>query len=612
MNSPTHARFSLAIAAALALLLAGCVQEDIDRSDESSTQSSMTSTHPIPDTRHTRNVRVFDNVKRLDDSAAQVVYIDGETLRFPISARDSLAIYESGDIMATAFGDGLLRRVEQVRFVGDQILVDTSTASLGDVFASGEIYVAAHAERAVQPPDSFKYGPVEPGYQGANIARQPLEADWDGELFSWDEDFSGDINQAIGSPHFSVTEASVGAAVGAEFYVDAGAQAFPPSVDINTLRAGVNGNANATLRVKLESSGAFDASKTIYLASTDTSHQPLVQLQAQDFDVAGLVQIEFTANSKLDLSVGASGTISAEGEVAVDGNLRGGLERKNGTWQTYTGSGIEPSGFGPAFDGQKTFTAEAKLTNTVDVRVSNAATGYLSIRPATLTVNFSQQIDASSGECPNRFNVNVRGDVEGQLEKVSVLGFDFGIMSSPSSWTIYDKNYMTEQGQLEFAGTCDPNYEPPSFGEGGSFEGQICREDADCASGIACFRETCVREGPVRFSVAWFADTDVDLEVVTPSGETIGWRDFAQGDVDGFTYDFPQCTGQCFGQSPYVESIFSESRPEPGTYTINVIHEEERASSDFALTIVDGSDVRHEGGKLPAEGDKVSFDYTVR
>ena len=94
MNSPnvhTSTRYLLAIAAILTLLVTGCVQEDVDRTDESSAESSITSTHPIPDTRHTRNVRVFDNVKRLDDRAAHTVYVDGETLRFPISMRDSLA-----------------------------------------------------------------------------------------------------------------------------------------------------------------------------------------------------------------------------------------------------------------------------------------------------------------------------------------------------------------------------------------------------------------------------------------------------------------------------------------------------------------------------------------
>jgi hypothetical protein len=607
-----NARYLLALAATLTLLISGCVEEDVDRSDEGSAESSMESTHPIPDTRHTRNVRVFDNVKRLDDRAAHAVYVDGDVLRFPISVRDSLAIYEAGDIMATSEGEGLLRKVESIRFVGQQIIVETEIASLAEVFASGEIYVAAHADRQTQPPESFRYAPMEPGYYNGNVARQQLEADWDGELFSWDKDFSGDINNMIGSQHFSVTEASVGAGVGAEFYVDAGAQVFPPSVDLKTLRAGVNGNANATLRVKLESSDTFSYNDTIYLASTDSSHQPLVQLQAQSFDVAGLVDIEFTANSKLDLSVSANGTISAEGEVAVDGNIRGGLERKNGTWTTYSGAGLEPSGFGPAFDGQKSFTAQAKLTNTIDVNVSNAATGYLTVKPATLTVDFSQQINASSGACPTNFNVNVKGEVEGQIEKVTALGFDFDIMDSPSSWTIYDKNFLTHQGQLEFAGTCDPDYEPPQFGEGDAFEGQMCREDTDCATGIACFRETCVREGPLRFSVAWFEDTDVDLEIITPSGEKINWRDFAQGGGEDFTYDFPQCTGKCFGPGPYVESIFADSAPETGTYTINVIHEEARNPSNFALTIVDDGDVRHEGGKLGAEGEAVSFQYTVQ
>jgi hypothetical protein len=565
-------------------------------------------TYALEDTEHTRNVEVFDNVKRLDDAAAQAVYIDGQTLYFPTSVAESLSQYEPGDIMATAAGEGLLRRVESVERRPSNIVVQTSSASLTDVFASGEIYVAAHAEPGVEVPESFVYEPMS-----GDLAkrRQPLEFDWDDSLFSWSEDFASDLNARIPTDRLVVDEASISADVGAEFYVDAGASVFPPSFELKTLRAGANGTANATLRVSVVSDDAFDFNETYYLASTDPADNPLVDLPEQSMDVAGLVRLTFGAEAYLDLHASVDGEIRATGEVQVNGNLSGGIERKNGVWQTYTDSGMSPSGSGPDFTGDKGFLAEAKLTTTVTADVSDTLKGSLVMHPAIVTATFLQDVDANSGECPNHFNVNVKGKVSGQLEALSVMGFDIGIMDSPSSWTLYDENYLMRDGQLEMAGVCDPNYEPPSFGDGARSPGMMCREDSDCNSGLACFRDNCVTEGPIRFSVAWFSDTDVDLQVTSPNGELIDWRRFAHGPRDGLVYDFPKCTGKCFGPPPYAENIYSEGPPIPGTYIIEVVHEKERAGSDFALLIEHDGRVTNEGGKLPAEGESVRFEYTV-
>ncbi len=609
-NTPRsmHTRLA-AILLTLGLLVAvGCGGDTAD--DTGPDNDTVTGTYSLEDSKHTRNVEVFDNVKRLDDRAARTVHIDGDKLFFPESVADSLSIYRDGDIMATSTGKGLLRRVESIEERGDQMVVHTSPASLGDVFASGEIYVAAHAEPGLQAPESFRYEPQR--LEGdLSVRQQPLEVEWDDSLFSYDKDFASDLNSRIPIDNLIVEQASVGAEVGAEFYANAGAQVWPPSFELKSLRTGANGTANATVRLRVESDESFSFERTYYLASTDSTDEPFKQLPAQEFDVAGLVNLKFGAKSKLELSASADGTVSATGEVQVNGNLRGGLERKNGVWKTYTAHGLSPSGYGPEFEGEKSFDAQAKLTTTLTLDAADAATGSLVVEPATITADFLQEINADNGQCPYLFNVNAKGSVSGQLESVSLLGFDIDIMDGPSSWTMYNKDFITKDGQLEFAGVCDPNYEPPSFGDGGRSAGMMCKDETDCDDGATCFRDTCVTEGPIRFSVAWFEDTDVDIQVTTPSGEVIDWREFANGALDGLVYDFPMCTTKCTGPGPYVESIYSEVSPQPGTYVIDIFHEEARAESDFALVIDHDGDVRHEGGKLPAEGESVSFEYTV-
>ncbi|MFW5966021.1 MAG: hypothetical protein ACOCV2_00830 [Persicimonas sp.] len=613
LERPTKLKFTAAMLSLVLLATAGCGADDIE-ADETDGEAE-TGTYTIEDGPYTRNVEVYDHVKRLDDRAAEVVDIEEERLHFPSAVADELDKYESGDVMATSYGSGLLRRVESIEEDAERIVVETSPASLADVLADGEIYVAAHAEPDVEAPKSFQELPDAPE---GSTAKQglSLDAGWDDTFYDWDRDFASDLNSRIPagvSDYFKVDQASLGVDLGGEFYVDAGTSGF--SVDLNSIRAGANGTANATLGVSVESTDEFDYSDTFYLASTDASNDPMVELDRQEADVAGLVKLTFDADSKLELDASVDGEVSASGEVQLNGNLRGGIEKKEDSWQTYTDAGFSPSGEGPMYEGEKNFEASAKLQTTLDVGVSDTATGSLTVEPATATVDMSQQIDSESGACPTYFNVNVYGKASGQLEKLSAFGMDFDIMDSPSSWTMYDEDFLTYEEQLDLPDICDPDYEPPEFGDGGRSAEMQCRDDSDCDSGVTCFRDTCVTEGPLRVSVAWFEDTDVDLQVTTPSGKVVDWESFASGnDVDGLYYDFPTCTDGCTGNPPYVENIFSDGTPPSGTYTVEVVHFEERnsaAGSDFALAIAQGDDVRNEGGTLPKDGDSVAFEFEV-
>lgn len=604
------------------LLTAGC---GADGAGDPGTDLAPTQrgTYRLADSEYTRNIEIFDNVKRLDDRAAAVAHLAPTQVAFPASVADILAQYEPGDIMATSAGNGLLRRVEAIEFIDEQIIVHTSPADLGDVFASGEIYFARHAEPNLQVPESFRTYRGELDVDGMRVAEQALSGDWSGSLFSWNRDFAGWLNNKIASDHIIVEQASLNFDVGAEFYGDVEFKFGLPPVDLKTLRVGANGQANATLRVRLESADEFHFAKTYVLLSSYDEDAAL-SLPIKPISILGLVQLQFGARATLDLKADLEGTVAATGEVQLNGNLGAGVERKSGTWQTFYTSGFSPSGYGPDFSGEKSFSAQAKLTTEVSATISDTLTGKLTVQPAIVTVDLSQQIDADSGACPYFFNVNVTGKASGILESVKVpLAGNVSIMSSPSNWTLYDENFLTQSGQLPLPGICDPEYVVPEFGNGARAENHSCQRDLDCRGELTCYRNTCVHKGPIRFSIAWFEDSDLDLEVVTPNGEVVNWLNFAAPSADGLIYDFPQCTGKCFGSGPYVESIYSDSPAQPGTYLVRVTVFENRLGEgrpgDFELLIDDGGKITTEGGSFAnavetgngSGGYAVEFEYTV-
>ena len=59
--------------------------------------------------------------------------------------------------------------------------------------------------------------------------------------------------------------------------------------------------------------------------------------------------------------------------------------------------------------------------------------------------------------------------------------------------------------------------------------GDKCGGDNECIS-AECYRNTCVNTGKLRISSAWQDDTDLDLHVETPDGNTIFWE---KREVDG-------------------------------------------------------------------------------
>jgi hypothetical protein len=621
----------LLAAMASGLLFATSCGEDAGPVDtEGAQQEAATNTYPLADTQYTRNIRVYNNVKRLDDRAASVAVLEADHVLFPAEAENLLAQYKVGDIMATSAGEGLMRRVEKIERVQDGILVRTSGAEMGDVFAEGEIFVARHAEPNLEVPESFRYP------EGTDMSTRGLDlggmiggalgglvedpVGWDGSLFEWDKDFAGDLNGMINDDHLIVEQASVDFELGGEIYAQLEVSTSP----LKSVRIGANGNANATLRVRLESADVWNFDKTYTLFSTNPADGAMLTKSVKSFDVAGLAQIEFGAKSTLRLKADLEGTLSATGEIQANGSLGGGVEKKGRRWKAYHGSGFSVSGYGPDFNGEKSFIAQAKLNTELTVDISDTVTGSLSVEPANITADFSQKIDANSGECPTYFNVNATGKASGIVSEASLFGFTIPLMGSPSNWGFYDKDWLIRNEQLNLPGICDPDYVVPSFGDGGRYEGEMCQSDDDCDGERSCFRNTCVNNGPIRFSVAWFDDTDIDLSIISPAGEVVDWNNFAgAASDDGLIYDFPNCTAKCIGAGPYVESIYSDAPVPPGVYTIRVVHFSDRLDEgqggDFEVVINDNGNETTEGGNIhdaaPSatySGNAVEFEYEVK
>lgn len=622
----------LAAMASGLLFASGCGDDGTSIENEGAHQEVETETYPLADTQYTHNIRVYNNVKRLDDRAAAVAVLEPDHVFFPAEAENLLSKYKVGDIMATSSGEGLMRRVEKIERVQDGILVTTSGAELSDVFAEGEIYVARHAEPNLEVPKNFeslnRFGQDDVQARGLDlggiiggVVDDALEdpVGWDGSLYEWNKDFAGDLNNLIPDDHLIVEEASVDFDLGGEIYAQLEFSTSP----LKSLKVGANGTANATVRVRLESDDEFHFAKSYTLFSTNPSDNAMLTKPVETFDVAGLAQIEFGAKSTLNLKADIDGTLSATGEVQVNGSLSGGVEKKGRRWKAYHDGGLSAQGYGPDFSGEKSFTAQAKLNTVLTVDISDTLSGSLNVQPANITADFSQKINADSGECPTYINVNATGKASGILSKASLLGFDISLMSSPSNWEFYDKDWVIRNEQLELPGICDPDYEVPSFGDGGIQAGNMCKEDNDCDSGLSCYRDTCVTDGPIRFSVAWFDDTDIDLELISPAGEVVDWENFAgAASDDGLVYDFPNCTAKCVGPGPYVESIYSDAPVPPGVYTIRVVHYKDRTGGkggDFEVVINNDGDITTEGGNIQnatpsstQKGDAVEFKYEVK
>lgn len=155
--------------------------------------------------------------------------------------------------------------------------------------------------------------------------------------------------------------------------------------------------------------------------------------------------------------------------------------------------------------------------------------------------------------------------------------------------------------------------------------GETCDQGNACAGGLVCTGGTCVSDGNLRFTLVWEAETDLDIYVKTPTGETIYYRN--RHSSDGGEYERDACinTGCDNHDGAFVETIvWREAVPTNGTYefwaenyngeapaniTFDVKYDDVREtyqgsvggqtdakSGTFAITVGSGQDASSNGG----------------
>lgn len=563
----------------------------------------------LPDTEYTKGLEIYDTVVPVEPDIAAMMVKSDTQITMPSSVT---ADYQVGNVLVSDYQDGIFRVVEKVSVENGQIVLTTRPAALEDAIANGQIYLGKLTDPSLTPPPAFAEGAST---QQQQLRRQGLgftkDFGWQGSLYEYNKSFNDQLNQAIPGDTLTVTASNINAAIGAEFYAEITAQLGWPPVSIPTARVMANGRADATLRLKLQSDEEFHYDETFMLVG-DRSTNPFVAVDNIDHTLLpGLfpLKISFAVSSELHVKADVDGAIEAEFGYTLAASANGGLERKSGEWVWVKETELVPHRFGPVFRGEKNLTASAKLTSKVRLTLGEKANGFLELEPATATANFSQQIDADSGACPTSFDLRAKGRIEGQLASIDlpIIG-EQQIMGSSKSYTLYDKQLVDYDSQLELPGVCDPNYEPPMHA-GTLPAGDKCGGDNECIS-AKCYSNTCVHTGKLRISSAWQDDTDLDLHVETPEGNTIFWE---KREVDGGRYDFHNCTGECANPAPHVESVFFEETVQDGTYKIWFVHEQARAATSFEIEVDYNGETIEFAGDVPEERfyETPAFEFTI-
>lgn len=139
--------------------------------------------------------------------------------------------------------------------------------------------------------------------------------------------------------------------------------------------------------------------------------------------------------------------------------------------------------------------------------------------------------------------------------------------------------------------------------------GTMCDEPSDCGASQTCFEGVCVGAGMLRVTLSWTVVTDLDLHLFVPNGDWINFENkvtaYGQLDVDDCV------SGSCASPNgTHVENIFLDAAAPRGTYGIQVINFDGRASADYSIEVA-GAISDSVGGSLPAREFSQSVVYEV-
>lgn len=121
-----------------------------------------------------------------------------------------------------------------------------------------------------------------------------------------------------------------------------------------------------------------------------------------------------------------------------------------------------------------------------------------------------------------------------------------------------------------------------------------CQVPEDCGDDQTCYQGVCVGTGSVRVSLSWNVVTDLDLHVLTPSGEWISYQNpltnYGQLDVDDCV------AGNCINQDgTHVENVFLDANAPRGTYGVMVVNFDGREGADYAVEVAGDVSAQYTG-----------------
>jgi len=129
--------------------------------------------------------------------------------------------------------------------------------------------------------------------------------------------------------------------------------------------------------------------------------------------------------------------------------------------------------------------------------------------------------------------------------------------------------------------------------------GTECTEPEDCGAGQTCFEGVCVGAGTLRVSLSWTVVSDLDLHLFLPNGD---WMSFENPNTAYGELDVDDCVGgMCINQNGvHVENIFLDGNAPRGTYGIQVVNFDGRATADYSIEVAGAVDTSF-FGTLPAQ-----------
>ncbi len=94
-----------------------------------------------------------------------------------------------------------------------------------------------------------------------------------------------------------------------------------------------------------------------------------------------------------------------------------------------------------------------------------------------------------------------------------------------------------------------------------------CVSDRGCGASQDCVADTCVESGPLRITLYWSERTDIDLHILTPTGEKLWYRNRNTNDGGEFASD--SCIGgTCIPGSAVLETAHWANEPTRGYYEV--------------------------------------------